>query len=165
MIGIISDTHDNVWNIIKAVELFKKRSVKLVIHCGDICAPGTIRFFEGLEVWFIKGNCDGDIPMIEKKSAEFGCKYLGISAEFEIDGKKFAVTHGNKTDILKNFISSGKYDYVLYGHFHQTEDKKEGKTRVINPGAQYYGAENTIVFLEPSKDEVEFVKLDGNLSD
>jgi len=35
LIGIISDTHDNARNLLKAVELFNEKEVGLVIHCGD----------------------------------------------------------------------------------------------------------------------------------
>ena len=70
LIGIISDTHDNVANILKAVEIFKVRA-EMVIHLGDIIAPATIQFFKDLKIAFLKGNCDGDIELLKKKKDLF----------------------------------------------------------------------------------------------
>ena len=159
MIGIISDTHDNVANVLKAKEIFKEKGVKLVLHAGDVIAPKTIDFFEGLEVWFVKGNCDGDIPMITKKAEAIGCKYLGEEVEFELEGKKFCMYHGTNQEKLDELIKSGKYDYVITGHTHETRNEKIGKTRVINPGAHYYIGTNTIATLDIGKDEVEFIDI------
>ena len=47
-IGIIGDTHDNVINVKRAIQLFKRKKVNFVIHTGDIqdtdndCATGNI---------------------------------------------------------------------------------------------------------------------------
>ena len=38
-IGIISDSHDHVDNIRRAVSVFREASVELVIHAGDIVSP------------------------------------------------------------------------------------------------------------------------------
>ena len=39
LIGVMSDTHDNVPLIEKAVALFNDRKVGFVIHAGDYVAP------------------------------------------------------------------------------------------------------------------------------
>ena len=41
-IGIISDTHDDVDNTNKAIDIFKENDVKAVIHAGDIISPPII---------------------------------------------------------------------------------------------------------------------------
>ncbi|NIO23209.1 MAG: YfcE family phosphodiesterase, partial [Candidatus Aenigmarchaeota archaeon] len=41
-IGIMSDTHDQTRRVRKAVDIFNKEKVELVIHCGDIIAPFTL---------------------------------------------------------------------------------------------------------------------------
>ncbi len=58
LIGLISDSHDHVRNIEKAIKIFKKREVELVLHAGDFCSPFTIPPFEGLnlkgvQMWII----------------------------------------------------------------------------------------------------------------
>ena len=159
MIGIISDTHDNVENIQKAVKVFKNKKVEFVIHLGDIIAPASIKFFKGLKVKFIKGNCDGDIEHIQQKAKEIKSEYLGDFAEINIKNKKLALYHGSDPFRLADLIKSQKYDYVLHGHTHESRDEKRGKTRIINPGAHYWGGENKIVLLDIEKDKLEFIKL------
>ncbi|MBU0667456.1 MAG: YfcE family phosphodiesterase [Nanoarchaeota archaeon] len=158
-LGIISDTHDNVENILKAVKVFKERSVELVIHCGDVIAPVSVGFFEGLKVWFMKGNCDGDVENITRFAEKIGGKFLGVNTEFKFNDKFFGVVHGNNKLILEKMINSETYDYVLHGHTHKKRDEIVGKTRVINPGSHYYGDEGTIAILDVSSDKLEFVKL------
>lgn len=159
MIGIIADTHDNVENILKAVEVFKKNKVDFVIHLGDIVAPASVMFFKGVKVKFIKGNCDGDLEKISMKAKEIGSEFVGNILELEIEGKKIAAIHGDHPIMLGKLIQSGKYDFVLYGHTHQSKDEMVGKTRVINPGAHYWHSEGTIVLLDVASDKIEFVKL------
>ena len=36
IIGVISDTHNNLRNVKKIIELFNEKKVELVIHTGDI---------------------------------------------------------------------------------------------------------------------------------
>ena len=48
MIGIMSDSHDNLTAIRKAVEFFNKKQVKAVLHAGDIISPFTVRAFKEL---------------------------------------------------------------------------------------------------------------------
>lgn len=159
MIGIISDTHDNVPNVLNAVKLFKKKNVDFVIHLGDIIAPATVKFFEGVKVKFLQGNCDGDIDLIKKRISEISGEFLGRYAEFKINNKRIAALHGDDENTLMKIINSGKFDYVLHGHNHKSRNEKISNTRVINPGAHYFMAENTVVLLDIEKDKVEFVKL------
>lgn len=159
MIGIISDTHDNVANVQKAVALFKQRDVEFVLHLGDMVAPGTVRFFEGVKLKLLKGNCDGDIEGHKRFLDKIGGEFLGQEAIFELEGKRFAALHGDDERRLNELIDSQGYDCVLHGHTHEKRDEIIGKTRVINPGAHYWGAENTIVFLEPRTGKAEFICL------
>ena len=156
MLGIISDTHDNIPTIKKAVEIFKEKGVSLVLHLGDIVAPGTVLYFKGFKIKFIKGNCDGDIEHIKQKINEINGEFLGVFAEIELRNKKIALMH--RPDRLNKLILTKKYDYILYGHTHQEKNEKIGKTRIINPGSLYLGnKKHSIALLDLQKDEVEFI--------
>ena len=41
-IGIISDTHDDVEYTNKAIDIFEKKDVKVILHAGDIISPAMI---------------------------------------------------------------------------------------------------------------------------
>jgi putative phosphoesterase len=159
MIGIISDTHDNVPNVIKAAERFKKENVEFVVHCGDVICPLTITFLAGLKVKVVRGNCDGEIEGLKKKIESIDGEYLGEMAEIEHKGKLIGVYHGTDRQRLEGMINSQKYDYILTGHVHKASDEKIGKTRILNPGAHYYKCENKIVLLDAEMDTAEFVEV------
>ena len=44
-IGILSDTHDDIDNTNKAIDIFQENDVKAVIHAGDIISPPVITEF------------------------------------------------------------------------------------------------------------------------
>jgi len=159
MIGIISDTHDNVINVQKAVKIFIDKGCDLVIHCGDIVAPATVNFFKGINGKFVKGNCDGDVELIKKRVAEIKGEFCGEVCKFEWNNKKIAVYHGNVEEKLRKLIESQKYDYIFTGHTHQSKDEKIGRARIINPGAHYYGCENKIAVLDETNDKLEFIEV------
>lgn len=159
MIGVISDTHDNVPNLIKAIKIFENAEVDFIIHCGDLVAPATAKYFNGIHTKMVKGNCDGDVEHIKQAFSSIGGEYVGEIGKFEIDGKKIIAYHGDDEQKLQGLIDEQKYDYVLTGHTHKTRDEKVGKTRVINPGAHYFGAENKVVLLDVQEDIAEFVKV------
>ena len=49
-IGLISDTHDNIQNIRKAISLFNDKNVSFVIHAGDIVSPEAVEAFAGVKL-------------------------------------------------------------------------------------------------------------------
>lgn len=47
-IALISDTHDNIDNILKATREFNERRADIVIHAGDYVSPISIESFVGI---------------------------------------------------------------------------------------------------------------------
>tara|TARA_Y100000310_G_scaffold339022_1_gene430383 strand:- start:12854 stop:13345 length:492 start_codon:yes stop_codon:yes gene_type:complete len=162
MIGLISDTHDNIPNIIKAVNIFKEKKVEFVLHLGDVIAPATIKFFEGLDMRFVKGNCDGDIELLKEKIEGINGKFYNVLKRLKYKDKVLMLFHGKPGEELDQLIKSERYDYVLHGHTHKKRDEKVGKTRVVNPGGHYLAPEqkeHTIALLDVEKDQLEFVEI------
>ena len=60
---------------------------------------------------------------------------------FEIDGKKFFITHGHVYGVkssltsLKKRAEQNDADCVLFGHTHISLCEKDGKTFYLNPGS------------------------------
>ncbi len=132
-VGIISDTHDNLLMISRAVELFQDESVDLVIHCGDHVAPFTPIIWQkmGIEILAVYGNNDGDTEFLKKKFSSIG-RIFPRPHEIILQGKKILVMH--EPDNLQEIASSGRYDYVLYGHTHRAVNRRVGETLILNPG-------------------------------
>jgi hypothetical protein len=132
-IGVISDSHDHIENLNKALELLKEKDVKILIHCGDFCAPfmmNDLAKFNG-EVHCVFGNT-ADRYLTPQLAEKAQVNLDGDLAELEFDGKKIAVNHYPK--VAEGLAYTGKYDAVFYGHNHKADKKKIGETLLLNPG-------------------------------
>ena len=132
-IAIISDTHDNIQNVEKVIEILNSEKVIATFHCGDIISPFTLKKFSNLKskIYIVFGNNDGDkIALLKNKPKN--AEFFNLIGEVEIKGRKILFTH---YDIIAYaFAFTKKYDFIFYGHTHKAEVKKIGKTILINPG-------------------------------
>jgi len=154
MIGIISDTHENVRLIMRAVTFFKSKNLDLVIHCGDLISPPVMEHFVGLPMRFVFGNNDGERSGLRKKALELGFGEIDDTLSFEHSGKSFFVYHGTDMRTVDKAVQSQKYDYVLHGHTHEVRNELVGKTRIINPGALFAAPVYTVALLEVESGKV-----------
>lgn len=158
LVGIISDTHDNMEQIKKAVDLFNEKGVDHVIHAGDFTSPFTFRLLKNLKAEFtgIYGNNDGDKLLLQKMSAGRVFRQPHI---FELEGKRTVLIHEHH--IADALADSGHYDIVIYGHTHKAEIKKKKDTLVINPGeagSWLYG-KSTVAILDSTTMKAEIISL------
>jgi hypothetical protein len=162
MIGIISDSHDRITAIQKAVEYLNSKDVELVIHAGDIIAPFTVPEFKKLKAKLVAvfGNNDGEKKGLTAKFSEINTT-LDDLAEVNYKGKKIAVYHGTVKAITEALIESGKYDVVITGHTHNAEVRKEGNTLLINPGelCGYLTGKRTLCLLDIERMEAKIVEI------
>ena len=150
MIGIMSDSHDNLKAINKAVNYFNNEYVDLVIHAGDLISPFTAQEFLKLNSPFIAifGNNDGEREGL-RKAYQNMC-YLEDFKEISIENIDISLIHGKNPAIVESLSSCGKYDVVIYGHSHKLDIKEDG-TLLINPGETcgYLSGDKTVVLLDP----------------
>lgn len=160
LIGLISDTHDHVDHIKKAVEIFKQKKVDLLLHAGDYCSPFTIPLFDGLPLKGIFGNNDGDKYLLISKFEEIDADIAGDFLSLEVDGLKIALYHGTYPEITASLCESGRYDMVISGHTHTMVNERVGNTLWINPGtANGFDGKATIALLDTKIMEPEFIEL------
>ncbi len=159
LVGLVSDTHDNVVLLRKAVLEFKNRDIKVVIHSGDVCAPITLKELHNFKVYLVLGNTDGDVIKLKETVESMNGVFLGFGGSFVLDNKKFAVFHGHYSFILDSLIRSQEFDFVIHGHTHRRRNELIGKTRVINPGCLYRTHENSVAVLDTNTGDVEFIML------
>lgn len=159
-IGLISDTHDHVTNIKKAVDIFSRRKVDLVLHAGDYCSPFTIPPFAGLPLKGILGNNDGDHYLLMQKFNAIEAELAGYFLELEASGRKIALYHGTNAPITSALHECGKYDVVVSGHTHEKVQKKVGNTLAVNPGTAHgFDEKASIALLDTESLNVEFIEL------
>jgi hypothetical protein len=134
-IGILSDSHDHVWNLRAAVEALSGNA-DVLIHCGDLCAPFIVPILAAFPgpVHAVFGNNDADRYRLERNAAKTGNVTLhGESFLGGLGGKRVAVQHFD--DLAPALAASGRYDLVCFGHNHRLEVRREGAAWLINPGA------------------------------
>jgi hypothetical protein len=157
-VGIISDTHDNLDAIKKAVEFFNYEKVELVLHAGDYIAPFTAKIFSelGVEIIGIYGNNDGE-KLGLRKAYERIAEIHDYAHEVKIDKKKLLITHYPDTvDALL-----GYYDVVIYGHTHKVDYRKKNGKIILNPGecCGYLSGRKTVAILDTERMEVVIKEL------
>ena len=140
-ICIVSDSHDNRALLATAVSDAKKHGAELVLHCGDVIAPTTLRGLLpiGLPVHVIHGNNTGDLFAMNSLMQSFPeiIHYYGQDASLEFAGKKIFLVH--YPHYAKAMALTGDYDIVCCGHDHRTLNEsvkniKGTETTLLNPG-------------------------------
>lgn len=138
-IGVMSDSHDQVENILKAVDIFNQEQVELVIHCGDWVSPFTIKFYKKIKcpIRGVFGNNDGDrfLHLARAKNYGIDLTYEERELILDLDGRHIYVHHGDYSELINSAVRSGEFDAVFHGHTHIRANEKVGKTLSLNPGS------------------------------
>jgi putative phosphoesterase len=164
LIGVMSDTHDNIVQTKKAVERFNREGVEQVLHAGDFVSPFMIDTLKGLTAPLtgVFGNNDGDRRLLEKKSADIpSMKIEGTFARIDAGGMRIALLHGNDRELRETLATCGSLDLLVYGHTHRPEVRQEGSLLIVNPG-EVYGhltGRSTVAIVDTVKRSAEIVEL------
>ncbi len=164
LIGAISDTHDNLPQIEKAVKYLNEQNVGLVIHAGDYVAGFVIPKFKQLNCKLIGvfGNNDGDHELLKKRFSETtNCTIHDRFASIEVEGYRIALLHGTETELLKTIIDCGYFDAVVHGHTHNRIIEKKGNTIAINPGelCGYLTGKSTLALFDTARKEAKIIEF------
>jgi putative phosphoesterase len=164
LIGIISDTHDNLIKIKEAVNKLNELNVELVLHAGDFVSPFTIKEFQKLKSRMITvfGNNDGDKNLLTQKLIQINAIVNNYFAALNLDGLKAFLMHGSDERAINDIIKTNLFDLLIRGHTHKKEVKKEGKTLIINPGevCGYLSNESTIAIFDTISKKVDIISLE-----
>lgn len=136
IIAVMSDSHDNIWNLRKALELIKKEDAGMIIHCGDFIAPFMLMELNqaNIPVHGVFGNNDGDQYLLTKLSLNTltNITLHSLVGQVDIDGFNIAFTHQG---IVGEALASGNnFNMVCFGHSHEYLLKEIGRTILLNPG-------------------------------
>jgi len=138
IIGVLSDTHDQVHHLVRVIDFFNRARVQMVIHCGDWVSPFTLVHYKKLQapLYGVFGNNDGD-----RFRHVLYAQKLGLSITYEDQilvvsrwGKNMVVYHGDYLEIVTALIKCRDYDAVLYGHTHVPKVERADGVLAVNPG-------------------------------
>jgi putative phosphoesterase len=154
LLGIVSDTHDNLEKVRAVVDLFNRRRPDLVLHCGDFVAQFVLREFGRLDMKLtgVFGNNDGDRQSLRDRASEFGFELHDGPYAFEFGGRRFVASHEP--------VAAPRCDYYVHGHTHRACHMR-GDPTIINPGEAcgWLTGTSTVALLDVDADTVEFCEL------
>ena len=133
-IGVLSDTHGEVWAVQRAIRILHNLRVSLAIHCGDV-GTEVVPLLKGLRTHFVHGNMD-DLDRLREVIVNPEHTLHEQLGTLEIEGRRLAFLHGHDVKLLRHTIHSGHYDLVCHGHTHAFSRGFEGRTLVVNPSGK-----------------------------
>ena len=162
IIGAMSDTHDRLDAVDKAISFLNSQGVTDVLHAGDLVSPFVAPLFSKLKarLHYVWGNNEGDHEFIKVRFADIGVSPLGDFAALQLGGKKIALLHGTHQEIVDSLIESGAYQLLVCGHSHRAEII-EGETLVVNPGevCGYLTGRQTVALIDLDKMHAQISEL------
>jgi putative phosphoesterase len=174
LIGIMSDTHDNVENTYKAIDVFVEKKVRHIIHLGDIISPFIPRFMKkrldereySVNITAVLGNNDGDIHLLSKVFDQYGWRLFSTPTIIELNGRRFYLMHGYNTaefteKLAEALLRSLDVDGVLYGHTHRLRKEYMDGRLLLNPGevCGYLTGKATVAVIDTSNLKTEILEL------
>ena len=132
-IGIVSDTHNNLKNVHRIVELFNTTGVERVIHTGDITQAKTLGVFAHLDapLFGVYGNNDQERASLEAAVAAHGFQFVDPPLELTWAQQRILVVH-DPLD-LDGPMHDG-HNLVLHGHTHLKRIEESRGQLIFNPG-------------------------------
>jgi len=128
LVGVISDTHDNLPKVGAAAAAFRERGVEVILHAGDYVAPFALKLLlkAGARVVGVFGNNDGERTGLRKV-----CPDLHEPPHrLELAGRTVVMVHDPQA--LAQDVADGA-DLLVCGHTHGTE-VRPGPPLLVNPG-------------------------------
>jgi len=116
LVGVLSDTHDRLPLIAKALDVFRRQGVDVVIHAGDIVSPFAAKTLKRIEsrcpLHVVYGNNEGEsaglsaiLPQIQRGPIRL-----------ELDGRRILVHHFDRWCDPADVVWA---DVIVTGHTHE----------------------------------------------
>lgn len=132
-IGIVSDTHNNLKNCRKIVELFNDLTVDHVIHTGDITQAKTIEVFSQLDAPMsgVFGNNDKERESLGLAIERYDFRFIDPPLMLSWAGRNLLVVH-DPLDL--EALDCCDIDVILHGHTHTQKIEFSDSRLTFNPG-------------------------------
>lgn len=154
-IGIISDSHDHLPHLRRAVEALQERGAEVILHGGDFVAPFAVKELLKAKVPLhaVFGNNDGERQGIRRLFPAVQDPPLTL----ELGGRKIVLDHYPEVVDRKEAKSA---DILIFGHTHQIV-LKPGPPLILNPGecCGWLTGRATCAMLETNSLKVEILEV------
>ncbi|MGI9325534.1 MAG: YfcE family phosphodiesterase [Pseudomonadales bacterium] len=159
-IGIVGDTHNNLKNVRRIVELFNDADVARVIHTGDISQAKTLEVLANLNapLFGVFGNNDQERTALDAAITRHGFEFVDPPLHLHWHQRQIIVVH----DPLEfDDHLNDDHHLALHGHTHLYRHERIGETLVFNPGecAGHMPGHNAVGLIDLETLSTELVKF------
>jgi putative phosphoesterase len=156
LIGVISDTHDHLTMIDRALGRFERLQVQALIHAGDLIAPFAAQKllqYKG-PIYVCYGNNDGEREGLQRVLPQIKPGPLKI----QMAGRRILLHHFiawcAKSDIEQA-------DIVISGHTHEVSNQRQDGRLFLNPGecCGWVSERPTVAVLDTDQMHAEIIEL------
>lgn len=132
-IGVVSDTHNNLKNVRRIVELFNAARVERVIHTGDISQAKTLDVLADLDAPLtgVFGNNDEERESLGAAIEAHGMRFVDPPLELNWHNRDILVVH-DPLELVG--VHTDQQHLVLHGHTHRQRIERRGNQLIFNPG-------------------------------
>ncbi|MEM4035509.1 MAG: YfcE family phosphodiesterase [Fervidicoccaceae archaeon] len=169
LLGVVSDSHDNLESVRAARRELERRGVGALIHLGDFTSPFTFReLFRGWsgKAFAVAGNNDGDQLLLSKQADALGVVFTNHPQVLELEGRRLLLLHGMgrpelTLEVVRAIASGGTFDGVLFGHTHSPLVEKSSRSLLLNPGelAGCLTGKKTVALLDLESMTAEIIEV------
>jgi len=156
IVGVVSDSHDHMENIRRAVRVFEEAGCGLVVHAGDVISPFALKaFLEGrFELAAVYGNNDGERAGLARLLPGICEGPLGVETP---GGKRVLVAH----ERWRLPEDGGGADLMVFGHTHEAGLEEVGGVLALNPGEAcgYLTGRATVALWDDKTGEARIIEL------
>lgn len=135
LVGVVSDTHNNLKNIEQIISLFNNEEITLVIHTGDITSSKSLEKFSTLnaDLVGVYGNNDKNEVGLNDVAIQNNFQFQEPPSLITVSNKNIAIFH--EPDLISDFLSENKdIDIVIHGHTHRYRHEIVNDILLFNPG-------------------------------
>jgi len=135
LIGVVSDTHNNIQNIRNIIDIFNNEKIDIAIHTGDISKPETLKLFSKLNCPLagVFGNNDRIETGLKEVCEEYNFKFQEPPFAITLENRNLAIFH--EPELIESYLDTNKnVELVIHGHTHRYREDKINNVIYFNPG-------------------------------
>jgi len=159
LVGLISNSSGRADAMAAAANALRDRGADLIIHCGDVGGRHVLDELAKLDAGFVWGDRDTDRMGLLRHARNLNLLCFGLLGELDLDGKRAVLVHGDDKKLVRRLLDEQQYDYLFCGHDVEADDRKVGKTRIINPGSLHGSPFRSAALLSTTSGEVKFLTV------
>lgn len=135
-VGVVSDTRDNREGLKALCDRFLVGGARWLFHCGGLGGVDMVELLKPWQVYIVRGERERDWQALETALQKARLQSsLPTHMTVTLEGKRIGVYRGEDMRLINQAAKSGEFDFIFHGHTLRRRDERQGKTRIINPGA------------------------------